>query len=78
MNYYEKNKERIKALQREYYHKYKNDPTKSHFLEKRLQSQRDKYKEKNPSGKKYNLLRKKEKHFPCIRFNQGLFIIRLK
>ena len=80
MNYYEKNKERIKALQRKYYHKYKNDPTKSHFIEKRLQAQRDKYKEKYPNGRqlKNKIHMKKEKHYPRIRFNQGLFIISLK
>jgi len=78
--YYEKNKERIKNHQRKYYHIYKDDPTKSHFLEHRLKLQRDKYKEKYPNGKqyKYNLYRKKEKHFPCIRFNHGLFIIILE
>lgn len=79
MNYYQKNKEKIKALQREYYHKYKNDPTKSHFIEKRLQLQRDKYKEKNPNCKNYNKnYNKKEKYFHEIRFNYGSFIIRFK
>ncbi len=43
MSYYEKNKEKIKKLQRDYYHKYKYDSTKSHFLEKRLKLQREAY-----------------------------------
>jgi len=36
MNYYYRNKEKIKEQQRQYYHKYKYDETKSHFLKKRI------------------------------------------
>ena len=75
-NYYEKNKEHIKALQRKYYHKYKDNPEKSHYLKKRLKIQREKYKENKPNSKVYNTVRlKKEKHYPIIRFNYGNWII---
>ena len=77
--YYEKNKENLKKLQREYYQKYKNDPTKSYFLEHRLKLQRDKYKEKNPNAISYNIsYKKRQKYFYEIRFNHGLFIINFK
>lgn len=46
-SYYEKNKEHIKKLQRQYYHKHKNDPNYSHYLEYRLDLQKKHIKRKN-------------------------------
>lgn len=72
MNYYDKNKEKIKKQQLEYYHKYKNNPNKSHFLQNRLKLQRDKYKEKYPNCKIYN------KHIKDIKLNYDSFIVSFK
>jgi len=47
MSYYEKNKDKLKKLQREYYHKHKYDPDYSHFLEKRLEKQKEAYRKNN-------------------------------
>jgi len=47
-SYYEKNKEHIKKLQRQYYHKHKNDPNYSHYLEYRLDLQKKAYQKKKP------------------------------
>ena len=56
--------------------RYKDNPEKSHYLKKRLKIQRDKYKENKPESKVYNTVRrKKEKHYPIIRFNYGDLII---
>jgi len=69
--YYEKNKEHIKNLQRNYYHKHKDDPKYSHYLKHRLELQRQAY------AKKFNITyRKKEKHFPEMRINNGNYEIK--
>ena len=47
MSYYQKNKERIKAQQRNYYHEHKLDPRYSHYLDYRLNKQRIEYRKKN-------------------------------
>ena len=46
-SYYDKNKERIKAQQREYYHKHKLDPHYSHYRNYRNNIQRCEYKKKH-------------------------------
>lgn len=46
MSYYDKNKEKLKKMQRDYYHLHKLDPNYSHFLEKRLELQKKAYSEK--------------------------------
>jgi hypothetical protein len=74
--YYEKNKEHIKNLQRNYYHKHKDDPNYSHYLKHRLELQRQAYKEKKPCRKSYNIYRKKEKHFQQMRINIGYYEIK--
>jgi len=76
MSYYEKNKEKIKQQQRVLYHKHKNDPKYSHYLEHRLQLQREAYKEKKPCSKSYNILRKKEKNLKEMRINNGYYEIK--
>ena len=76
MSYYEKNKEKLKNLQRQYYHKHKNDPKYSHYLEYRLELQRKAYKEKKPLSKSYNIVNKKEKNFPEMRMNRGYYEIK--
>ena len=48
MEYYEKNKERLKALQLFYYHKNKYDPESSCYLDHRLELQRKAYWKKFP------------------------------
>lgn len=75
MSYYEKNKEHIKALQRKYYHQHKNNPNKSHFLQKRLNLQKKYYKEKNPNCNNYiNHMSAKIDYE--IKFNYGNWIIK--
>ena len=69
MNYYEKNKEKIKERARLYYHKHKNNPNSSHYLPYRLKLQRDAYK-KNKGGQ----LIYKKKDYKII-FNYGNYII---
>lgn len=76
-DYYQKNKERLKALQRKYYHKYKYDENKSHCLRKRLKLQKEYYKEKNPNSINYESHMKKNL-IPSIKFNYGIFIIKFK
>jgi len=84
MSYYEKNKEKLKKLQRDYYHKHKFDETKSHYLEKRLILQKKYYKEKNPNSVNYeNHMNKKKsirsfKSVPTIKLNYGNYIIKFK
>jgi len=71
MSYYEKNKEKIKKRQLYYYHKHKNNPDSSHYLPHRLKLQRDKYKEKYPLSKSYDI--KKKNNY--IKFNYSNYII---
>lgn len=91
MNYYNKNKERLQKLQREYYHKNKNDPTKSHYLEKRLLLQKKYYHSKLSNTIHYKKSvnqkakeeaqkagRKKSKHYLSIRIHYGSFVIKFK
>jgi len=59
-----------------YYHKHKNDPNYSHYLEHRLELQRKAYKEKKPCSKSYNIVSKKEKHFQQMRINNGYYEIK--
>ncbi len=76
MSYYYQNRERLKKLQREYYHKYKNDETKSHYLQKRLKLQRDNYAEEKGSVRKYECKGfYKTKNFYSMRINKGEYII---
>lgn len=43
MNYYERNKKKIRAQQRRYYHEHKDDPDYSHYLEHRLKKSKEQY-----------------------------------
>ena len=77
MSYYEENKEKLQQLQRQYYHKHKNNPNYSHYLKHRLQLQREAYKENKPYSKSYNMVsKKKEKHFQEMRINNGYYEIK--
>lgn len=53
MSYYQQNKERIKAQQRNYYHQHKMDPRYSHYLEYRLNKQRLEYSKRNKDVRPY-------------------------
>ena len=77
-SYYEKNKEKIKQQQREYYHKYKYDPSKSHFLEKRLKLQREAYSKKRLFVTPYkHSVKFYSKKIP-FKINRGSFLISFK
>lgn len=72
-SYYEKNKEHIKKLQRQYYHKHKNDPNYSHYLEYRLDLQKKAYQKKKPYCTNYYT--KREPRNTDIKINNGKYTI---
>lgn len=75
MSYYDKNKEKIKEQQKQYYHKYKYDESKSHFLEKRLEMQKKAYREKKMFVQPYHhTIKFYSKKIP-LKITKGEYII---
>lgn len=68
MNYYERNKEYIKQVQKDYYHKNKLNPESSCFIEHRLELQKEAYHKKYPYSKlKGRYFRKlQSQHTDCL------------
>ena len=77
MEYYEKNKEHIQNLQRNYYHKNKLNVNSSCFIGHRLELQKKAYHKKYPYAKlKGPYFRKlQSQHTDCL-IKRGLYLIK--